>query len=534
MGQIRNIAGNNLCLVRDRIATPALGAVLSTQDLGQSGVSAFKWSALSTGSRFLLQLVAQVVLARTLGPEAYGVFAIGIVVLTFANFVSGFGFSWSLLQRAQVSDEDVRFAWTWQLMVGLAAMFALYSLAPWLAQYFREPRAQSVIEWLSLACLINAAASPATYLLQRDLHFRTVGLIQVGSYAVGYLAVGVPMALFGWGTASLVAAWLVQCSVVCVASYAAKPHRVWPLFWYADAGAALNTGRAVFLTNVVNWVLNNLDRILIARLLNAHALGLYNVAYNLATQPNALLLGALQPAFLAAGARLQNELQRLGRAYQQMLAALLVLTVPAFVFLALISHDIVLILYGKQWAEAGWVLGILFLAMPAYVIWGISTPVLWNAGRKHYEFALQIPVIGLGLLGFYFFASQGIRVAATVAAALLLVRAVVMAAAAFHALSLSPKSVLPDAVRGLLLASICVACVLTAQGAVARFDMPLLSVAASTVTTFLVLALLMLVRPHLLGEHTNAMIVRFSPRLAGRLGKPSDKVYADGLGEQRL
>ena len=507
---------------------------MSTPELGKSGVSAFKWSALSTGSRFVLQLVAQVILARTLGPEAYGVFAIGMVVLTFANFVSGFGFSWSLLQRAEVSDDDIRFAWTWQLIVGIATMVALYFLAPWLAQYFREPRAQSVIEWLSLACLLSAAASPATYLLQRDLDFRTVGLIQVGSYAAGYVAVGVPMALLGWGTASLVAAWLVQCGVVFVASYIAKPHRVRPLFWYPDAGAALNTGRAVFLTNVVNWVLNNLDRILIARLLNAHALGLYNVAYNLATQPNALLLGALQPAFLAAGARLQNELQRLGRAYQQMLGAILVLTVPAFVFLALISTDIVRILYGQQWIEAGWVLGILFLAMPAYVIWGISTPVLWNAGRKHYEFALQIPVIGLGLIGFYFFASQGIRVAASIAAAMLVLRAIVMAGAAFQALKLSPTTLLPDAVRALLLAAVCAACVLTGQEAVARFEMPLLSVASSALTTLLVLTLLLLLRPQILGEHTNAMIIRFFPTLATRLGKPSAKAYPDYLGEQGL
>jgi len=532
MGKVWNAACDAGRHVRYRPSTPAPGAVLSAQELGKSGVSAFKWSALSTGSRFVLQVVAQVILARTLGPEAYGVFAIGMVVLTFANFVSGFGFSWSLLQRANVSDDDIRFAWTWQLVVGAGTMLALYVAAPWLAHYFREPRAQSVIEWLSLACLLSAAASPATYLLQRDLDFRRVGLIQVGSYAVGYVAVGVPMALLGWGTASLVAAWLVQCAVVFVASYIAKPHRILPLFWYQDAGAALTTGRAVFLTNVVNWVLNNLDRILIARLLNAHALGLYNVAYNLATQPNALLLGALQPAFLAAGARLQNELQRLGRAYQQILAAVMVLTVPAFVFLALLSPDIVLILYGRQWREAGEVLGILFLAMPAYVIWGISTPVLWNAGRKHHEFALQVPIIALGLLGFYFFARHGIQAAAAVAAALLVARAVVMATAAFHALKLSPLSVLPDAARGLLLAVVCVACVLTTQEAVARFDMPLLSVAASTVTTCLVLTVMLIIRPHILGEHTNNMIIRFFPRLENRLGKPGPDVYPDFLGKQ--
>ena len=507
---------------------------MNASALGQSGVSAVKWSVVSTVSRFALQLVAQVILARTLGPEIFGVFAIGMLVLTFANFVSGFGFSWSLLQRVQVNDEDIRFAWTWQLMVGLVSMLAVYFLASLLAQYFTEPRAQAVIEWLSLACLLSAAAAPSSYLLQRDLDFRAVGLIQVGSYAVGYVAVGVPMALLGWGATSLVAAWLVQAALVFLASYVRKPHPLRPLFWYPEAMFAVGTGRAVFLTNIVNWVLNNLDRVLIARLLNAHALGLYNVAYNLATMPNTLLLGALQPAFLAAGARLQNELQRLGRAYLQMLATILVLAVPAFIFLALVSADLVRLLYGAQWTEAAWVLGILFLAMPAYVVWGISTPVLWNTGRKHYEFALQIPVVGVGVLGFYLFAGQGIRAAATVAACLLVLRALIVGIAAFRALGLRLTTVLPEAARGLLLGTLCAVGALGGQQAVATFAMPLVSLAASALMAFGLLAMLLVSRPQILGDQTASMIVRFFPALAVRLGTGSLRPLPEAFGEQRL
>ena len=73
------------------------------------------------------------------------------------------------------------------------------------------------------------------------------------------------MAIFGWGASALVAAWLVQTAVMLVASYALKPHAVRPLFWYADAASAIGIGRAVFLTNIVNWMLNNLDRVLIGR-----------------------------------------------------------------------------------------------------------------------------------------------------------------------------------------------------------------------------------------------------------------------------
>ena len=50
---------------------------------------ALKWSALTTIARFVLQLAAQVALARMLGPGNFGVYGIGMAVLTFAAFLSG-------------------------------------------------------------------------------------------------------------------------------------------------------------------------------------------------------------------------------------------------------------------------------------------------------------------------------------------------------------------------------------------------------------------------------------------------------------
>ncbi len=484
---------------------------MSSAGLSKPGVAAVQWSTVSSLLRFGLQLGAQVVLARTLGPEIFGVFAIGMVVLTFANFVSGFGFSWSLMQRGTLHEDDVRFAWTWQLLVGILTTAAVYLLAPALAAYFREPRAEAVIEWLSLACLLSAAAAPATYLLQRDLNFRAVGLIQVGSYAAGYVAVGVPMALAGWGANALVAAWLVQAAVMLATSYACKPHALRPLFWYAGARHALGTGQAVFFTNVVNWMLNNLDRVLIGRLLNAHSLGLYNAAYNLAALPNNLLLGALQPAFLAAGARLQNQRERLGRAFLQMLATVLVLGVPAFVFLALISADLVRLLYGPQWQEAGWVLGVLFLSMPAYVIWGLSTPVLWNTNRKLHECLLQVPLVLVGGAAFYALAGQGIRAAALVAAGLLVLRGGVLAHAALRALDLRWAQLLPEAGRGALLACLTALGVWLGHMATVHYDSAALTLAASGLLALVCVALPLSLRPALLGPSVIHMVLRFFP-----------------------
>jgi len=274
----------------------------STAALAALAERAVKWSAATTVARFALQLGAQVALARLLGPDNYGVYGIGLTVLTFVAFLSGGSFAWNLMLLPSVSDDDVRFSFTWQVIVGAGCAFAMYAAAPALAVFFSDQRVESMVQMLSIASLLTAAAAPATCLLQRDLNFRALGLIQLASYGVGYLGVGVPMALQGYGPSALGAACVVQSAVVLLTSYAARPHRLRPLFSHPGGSAALATGRTVFVTNVVNWLLSNIDRVLIGRVLNAHAVGLYNVAYNLASIPNTLLLGALQPTFLATGA----------------------------------------------------------------------------------------------------------------------------------------------------------------------------------------------------------------------------------------
>ena len=57
--------------------------------VGAAAARAVKWNEFTTVARFALQLGAQVALARMLGPGNCGVYGIGMVVLTFATFLSG-------------------------------------------------------------------------------------------------------------------------------------------------------------------------------------------------------------------------------------------------------------------------------------------------------------------------------------------------------------------------------------------------------------------------------------------------------------
>jgi lipopolysaccharide exporter len=474
---------------------------------------AFKWSALTTAGRFFLQLVAQIVLARLLGPGNYGVYGIGMVALTFAGFLSGNAFSYSLMLKKDVDDEDVRVAFTWQLIASVACALALFALAGTLAGYFGDARVEPMVQWLALACVLLGVQGPATCLLTREMNFRAIGLIQLGSYAAGYLLVGIPMALNGFEAQSLAAAAVVQAGVSLVATLAVRPHPFKPLLRHSGSADSFETGRTVFFTNLVNWLLQNVDRIVIGRMLSTHSVGLYNVAYNFAAIPHTLLVQALQPTFLSAGARLQDDPRQLGKAWLTILACVLVLTMPVAVLLSMVAGDLMLVLYGNAWSEAGWVLAVMFLCLPAWSCLNLSTPVLWNTRRKHQEALLQLPILAAALPLWWLLAPLGIRAVVLAAAAVIVVRTLVIIGAGLRALDLSWRALAPFALRGLFLGAVVALAVVLGRQLVSPIHHPLATLLAEGAMGVLALVLVAFLRPQVLGPEARGVLSRLVPRM---------------------
>ena len=108
--------------------------------LGARSISAFLWGGGGAFLRLFMQMAAQIVLARLLGPEQYGLFAISVVVMSFSAFFSDIGMAYGLIQRKTLDDSHVRFVFGWQLVLGVAVAGLLALLAQPLAEFFREPR----------------------------------------------------------------------------------------------------------------------------------------------------------------------------------------------------------------------------------------------------------------------------------------------------------------------------------------------------------------------------------------------------------
>lgn len=401
----------------------------------------------------IIQLGAQIVLARLIGPDQYGLYAIGVMVIGFSMFFSDMGIAYGLVQKKDISPVDIRFAFSWQCLLGLAVTLVLILLSEPLADFFNEPRAQPVIAILALVCFLQSAASVSTNLLKRDLRQKTIQFCYAFSYFVGYVLVGIPMALNGYQVWSLVAGWIVQASVSFVILYFNKRHLVMPIFWHGEAKQMTLYGGTVLATNLVNWTISTVDRLVIGRLFPAATVGMYATAYNLMSYSTSSIYAIVQSVFFSAGGQVQGNRARLTRAFGLLMEGVALFALPVFACIATVADTFILALYGQEWLAAAEMLRPIALAMPFFLVWGLTTPVLWSSGRERKEFIIQLPLALCWVVASLLAAQHSAVAVAWMVLALSIVRAVLFVTVALKNLDLGLAAMLTPWLRGGMLSA---------------------------------------------------------------------------------
>lgn len=375
--------------------------VTDQENITNRSITAVLWGVFGSVARIASQILAQIVLARLLGPEQYGLFAISVIVINFSSFFSDVGIAYGLIQKKKVSDADIRFVFTWQLVLGAIVAASVFLLANPLSSFFNEPRVVPIIKFLALVCFINALSAPSLNLLKRDLNFKVIQLSQVISYVCGYIVVAIPLAIAGCEIWSLVAAWLVQSSIHLSILYYNVKHPLKPMLWHSAASGLLKYGITVFATNLVNWVTNSVDRVVVGKMFSTASVGLYSTSYNLMNTPTVTVMGVLQSTLFSGSAKVQGDKTRVRKAFYTVVGSLSIFTMPVFVGIATVSNTMILALYGQEWIEAAVLLRPIALAMPLYLLIGMATPMLWVVGKITKELKIQVPFAFLWLGGTY-------------------------------------------------------------------------------------------------------------------------------------
>lgn len=360
-----------------------------TSSLTSATGQALHWNYLGSFARLALGMGVNVCFTRILGPGPFGALNVAFIAISLGNLVAGAGMSSALIQREELSDEDIRFCFTCQTLIGILMTLLMIATAPLLSNFFRTPGLAPALRVYALVFVLQTLGSTATALLNREHRARAVQRGSVLSFVAGYIAVGIPLALAGFGLWSVIVAQLVQAAVQSALNYAAIRHPTRPLL-QRQYVPLLQFGFRVLGANLCNWSLLNLDNISVGRIAGPTALGFYGRAYSLAQTPSDAILTTILQVLLPSLSRIQNDAPKLRRIYAAALGLILLIIGPGFCAMAAVPGVIILGLYGTKWAAAVPLFAPLALAMPVHAAMAISGPLLSARGRPQREMRMQL------------------------------------------------------------------------------------------------------------------------------------------------
>lgn len=353
------------------------------------------WSGANALLLRLANIAIMAVVARLLLPHDFGVFAVAITVHAVVSSVGELGVS-AVLARGDVDPEEVAgtvaaISITSSLVLGGAMMLFAEPVAAALG----SSEAEGPVRVMALAVLLVGVFAVPGAELVRDFRQDRLFLATVVGFVPANVLL-VVLASSGGGAMSFAWSRVVGQLITGAVMVASVGHYYRPVLRREVAGRVLRFGLPLAGANFVGWTLLNADYALVGPLLGPVELGLYMLAFNVASWSTALLGAMINNVAMPAFSRVRDDAQARARAVSSATQAVGSIALPLCALTLVLAGPLVETLYGDRWAEAAPALSILAVYGALFVICLLFGNVL--VGQGHPRVLLYVQLAWLAAL----------------------------------------------------------------------------------------------------------------------------------------
>jgi O-antigen/teichoic acid export membrane protein len=332
------------------------------------------------GTQFI-QLIYQIVLARLLVPEDFGIIGMVTVFIALSQVFIDSGFSSGLIREKNSTQEDYSTIFFFNLIVAIVLYFALFVSAGIISEFFREPQLIRIIRVLSLVLIINSFGLIQRTMLTKSINFKAQTAADIIA-AVLSGATAIIFALLGYGVWSLVIGKLtLQFSQALILSISNRwvPSLV---FSFSSFKRLFSFSWKLLLANILSRLYENIYYLVIGKVFSTRELGFFTKAKEFKDVAESSITSSIQKVSYPVLSNIQDDAERLRRGYKKMIESSAYIAFPVMLGLASIAPQMLRILLGDQWVPAIPYFQILCLGGMLYPLQAINLNILQVKGRS--------------------------------------------------------------------------------------------------------------------------------------------------------
>lgn len=362
-------------------------------------VSSLLWKLSERTGTQGIQFLVQIILARLLSPEEFGVIAIVMVFILLANVFVQSGFNTALIQKKDTDEVDYSSVLYLSIGVAMVSYIIIFFASPFIADFYEQQILTKTLRVLSITLFIGAFSSIQNAFVAKQMLFKELFVSSMGAVTISGF-IGIITAYSGLGVWALVAQQLsYQLALTIILWFTVKwrPHL---LFSFSRVKKLFSYGSKLLVSALIDTIYRDLTTLIIGRIYSPSILGFYNRGQQFPQLIVANINGSIQSVMLPALSAHQENRKRVKEMMRRAIVSSSFLIFPMMIGMAVVAEPLVRIILTDKWLPA---VPFLQIACLTYSLWPIHTANLQaiNAmGRSDIYLKLEVikKIVGIIIL----------------------------------------------------------------------------------------------------------------------------------------
>lgn len=374
----------------------ASNMIVQTNSSKSKVIKSLVWKFMERGGVQGVQFVIQIVLARLLCPDDYGILAILTAFIALTNVFVQSGFNTALIQKKDTDEADFSSVFWLSLLISGVMYVVLWFLAPFIAAFYHSDILTPVLRVLSLVVFFNALNSVQNAMVSKTMQFKRLFFSSMGG-ALGSGTLGIFLAYQGFGVWALAFQQLANSALICVILWVTLKWRPHLLFSWKKVKVLFSFGWKLLCSALLDTGYKQLYSLVIGRVFTRSDLGVFNRGEQFPQVITTNLDGSIQSVMLPTLSAHNSSPETVKRLARRSISTSTFILMPCMFGLAAVAKPLVLLLLTEKWLPCVPFLQLSCLSFALYPIHTANLTAINAMGHSEIYLKLEIMKKAIGL-----------------------------------------------------------------------------------------------------------------------------------------
>ena len=306
------------------------------------------WKFLEKISTQAISIVVQIILARILLPEDYGLIGYLMVFVSISDVFLAQGFTTALIQKKDSDQLDFSTVFFANLIMLLIIYAIFYFIAPCVARFYNEPGLTELMRILSLMVVIGSFGAVHNAVLSKRLEFKKIFLRNLAN-TITYGLSGILFAYLGFEVWALVYSKLIGALVGAIVLWLTVKWKPSFSFSFSRIKSLFKFSSKVLGTNLLNTIFNNINPMIIGKFYSSSELGQYQRGQNIPQTLMTAIDGSISEVMYPTFSEIQDKIEAVKSALRRAIKLSMYIILPMLTGLLVISRQLTMVLLTEKW-----------------------------------------------------------------------------------------------------------------------------------------------------------------------------------------